>query len=660
MIDKKMISPSEIAGLAGVALPTVSNWMRRFEDFPSGVAAEGEKRQRYKLSEVMAWLEQRNLANTGTRERIELAALGQEAHRDLLGDLFVIFHHIADPAKRTQAEVLRVFQDISNSHNKDTLSGDFTGHPGVLGDLIERYKLLTDAALADVLIALEDSTPSRSRSESSTPAVLVEFLGALINGAPGAILDLASGQGRILEHFASRSIGDSYRGRDINHTSVIHARQVALLRNLDIRYQVGNGLAAVEPNSVSVAIADPPLGLNVSRDELAQYRWPYGMPSERDATTGFIQRAVESLATGGTGLVLSATGLLSRGGSYAEFRRELLMAGAVRGIVALPARLRLNTAVPMALWILGPPNPNQASVVMADASQAAASDLAADGPVVAALRAALIPDVMNQDETYAVSVPLKDLLTRDVALRPNSWVAKQRDLIEPQEQVALAHAAVEAFGAVLGNQEKLSMGIHVARVEPELVSLDELQERRFLKIVRAPFAKSADDGTGAPVLDARIVADFDNRHNARRLLDTNNPGLVIEPGDIVVASIAHGVIAAVWQNEGWVAGPAVQVIRVREKLLDPDFLVAAIEHPRNRAHIDAGAHRVQADIRSFEVPDIPLGEQRALATVLVQLKESETHLSAQLQTISLARRQISDAFASGTLLVTDHLDQSKP
>jgi hypothetical protein len=91
---------------------------------------------------------------------------------------------------------------------------------------------------------------------------------------------------------------------------------------------------------------------------------------------------------------------------------------------------------------------------------------------------------------------------------------------------------------------------------------------------------------------------------------------------------------------------------VREKLHDPDFLVAAIEHPRNRAHIDVGAHRVQANISQFEVPDIPLGEQRALAAVLVQLRESETKLSAQLHAISLARRRISDAFASGTLSVT--------
>jgi len=660
MSKKKMISPSEIAGLAGVALPTVSNWMRRFDDFPAGVAVEGGKRLRYDHDEVKAWLEKRKLADTGTRERMELATLNPDVHRNLLGSLFVAFHNIPDPAKRTETEVLRVFEKISDLHANELVNGDFIGHLGVLGDLIDRYRLLTDTELADVLIALEDSVSTRWRSESSTPPVLVEFLGAVVNEAQGLVLDLAAGQGRILEHFASRSIGDSYRGRDINRSSVIHARQVALLRNLDISYEVGNGLAAVTPGSATVAIVDPPIGLNVSRDELTQYRWPYGVPSERDATTGFIQRVVESLATGGIGLVLSATGLLSRGGSAAEFRRELLMAGAVKGIVALPARLRLNTAIPLALWILGPPNPHQESVVMADASQATADDLAATGPVVAALRAALAADVMNQNETYAVSVPIKDLLTRDVALRPNSWVAKQRDLIEPQEQVALAHAAIEGLGAVLGDQAQLSVEIQVARVEPSLVSLDELQERRFLKIVRAPFAKSAEDGKGAPVLDARIIKDFDNRDNARRLLDVNNLGLVIERGDIVVASIAHGVIAAVWQHDGWVAGPAVQVIRARQEFIDPDFLVAAIEHPRNRAHIDAGAHRVQANIREFEVPDIPLSEQRALATVLAQLNDSQAKLSAQLHTISLARRQISDAFASGTLSVTPAAKSNNP
>jgi restriction endonuclease S subunit len=128
-------------------------------------------------------------------------------------------------------------------------------------------------------------------------------------------------------------------------------------------------------------------------------------------------------------------------------------------------------------------------------------------------------------------------------------------------------------------------------------------------------------------------------------------GLVIEQGDIVVAAGSRSVIALVWKQEGWVGGTGIQVIRVRNESVNSQFLATAIQHPRNLAHVDAGALRVQVTIRSFEVPDIPLEEQRRLAIILGAMDEAESELHNRLSRLSKSRQDIVHAIGSGTLSV---------
>ena len=54
------VTRSQIAQAIDVADQAVSNWARRFSDFPTRVA--GMQRTAYRLDEVVAWLEAHNLA----------------------------------------------------------------------------------------------------------------------------------------------------------------------------------------------------------------------------------------------------------------------------------------------------------------------------------------------------------------------------------------------------------------------------------------------------------------------------------------------------------------------------------------------------------------------------------------------------------------------
>jgi len=651
MTTKRHLTLSEIAELTGFAVPTVSNWIRRFDDFPEGQTFGGSRRPRYDIDEVLAWLERRKLSRDAASEHAALFSIDREHRRDFLGTLFNVLHSIHDRQKASVKQVMEKYEELASSDEDKIVNFDLTQVRDVVSDLVPRYKGLSDAELAGALSAADEGAQSRSWPESTTPEVLVEFLGALAPRTKGTVLDLASGQGKLLEHLATNGIGETHVGREINYNNVVRARQSARLRDLDITYLVANGIASLKQASCSLVVVDPPLGLRLQREEIDYALWPFARPSSQDITTAFIQRAVEALEPGGTALVLSSAQLLQKGGEASELRRQLLISGAIRGIVALPPRLRANTAIPLALWILGPADHKAQDVVMVDASLSAPEDLAEDGPVVAAILAELNKDDKHRNEEFATTVPVRELLTRDVALRPNAWVAKKRDLIEPQEQVAIARSGLQAIANLTDSVSLSSEDLVVGDVEPAMISLDDLQSRRSIKIMRPLMVRGAVDGTGAPILDARVLQAGREKDSTKRLADQNSQGLVIEPGDVVVAAGARSVIAQVWDEEGWVAGSTIQVIRPNPAEIDGYFLATAIQHPRNHAHVDPGALKVQLKIRGFEVPDLSIEQQRDLAELIKVLDDTEKGLQDRLRQLSASKLDILQAVGSGTLRI---------
>jgi type I restriction-modification system DNA methylase subunit/predicted DNA-binding transcriptional regulator AlpA len=651
MTEKKFITPTEIAELAGQSLPAVSNWMKRFDDFPVGKVIGASKRLQYDKREVVAWLDSRRLSQSSTREYSALLSIDRDSRRDFLGTLFVVLQAIPDRKRASVTTVLEKYQQLASIPGDTIVNFDLSQVPEILVELIPRYKALSDIELHKTLSGTEDGVHGRMAGEFSTPDVLVEFLGSLAPENPKNVLDLASGQGRLLEHLVALGIGQHHEGKDIDVNSVIQARQSARLMGLDIRYTVANGMDAVGSKRSTFVVVDPPLGEKISPEEMRKQDWEIASPSSRDSATAFLVRGAEALEPEGRALVLSSASLLTGGGELAEFRRQLLLAGVIRGIVALPSKLRTNTATPLALWILGAPDYKENDVVMVDASLSSRANLAADGPVVKAILAELEQDTANRDENYATTVPARELLTRDVALRPNAWVAKKRDIIEPKEQLKIAQAGIDAVTALAGELPVSSSDLQMGEIEPILVSLGELQARGSIKLLRSLTARASEDGSGHPVLDHRVLLGERDKASARRLLDSSVTALTIEPGDIVVSAGSRGVTAEIWQEDGWVAGSSVQIIRLRNGLANANFLAAAIRHPRNMAHIDAGALRVQFNFRSFEVPDIPVDEQQRLAVVLSALAAAEKELQDRLVRLSYSARDVTEAIASGTVTI---------
>lgn len=100
-------------------------------------------------------------------------------------------------------------------------------------------------------------------------------------------------------------------------------------------------------------LANPPF--NVS-DWGAQHlhadaRWRYGVPSNDNANTAWLQHCIAHLAPTGLACIVLTNGSLS-GGNDVALRRALLEADLVDCIVALPTQLFANTQVAASLWLL--------------------------------------------------------------------------------------------------------------------------------------------------------------------------------------------------------------------------------------------------------------------------------------------------------------------
>ena len=120
-----------------------------------------------------------------------------------------------------------------------------------------------------------------------------------------------------------------------------------------------------------LVLVDPPLGQKnwADADVYMDDRWIYGAPSPRSADLAWVQLATQCLAKNGRGLVLTSAVAVSRGGADERIRQAMLRAGVVEAVIGLPGRLRANTSIPLALWVLRPPLPTATSVLLVDASK---------------------------------------------------------------------------------------------------------------------------------------------------------------------------------------------------------------------------------------------------------------------------------------------------
>jgi type I restriction enzyme M protein len=197
-----------------------------------------------------------------------------------------------------------------------------------------------------------------------TPASIVKLLVEMIEPFNGRVYDGCCGSGGMFvqsEKFVRNHQGNiknlSIFGQESNPTTLRLARMNLAIRGIDAKLELGDTfLHDRHPDlKADFILANPPF--NVSdwsgeqlRDDI---RWKYGLPPVGNANYAWLQHFVHKLSPiGAAGIVLANGSMNSNTSGEGEIRKNMIEAGLVDCMVALPAQLFYNTMIPACLWFL--------------------------------------------------------------------------------------------------------------------------------------------------------------------------------------------------------------------------------------------------------------------------------------------------------------------
>ncbi|WP_372344168.1 N-6 DNA methylase [Streptomyces sp. KL116D] len=339
-----LVTGSEIARIAGVTRAAVSNWRRRYDDFPPP-AGGATSSPVFVLADVQAWLE---------RQR-----KGQDV-----------------------SDEVRLWQDLRAAYGEDMVTGladvadllsgvsRSDGGPRLPKETAARARDLARAERpVDVVNAMTERFADAVRRAGSDQVTSTRLVRAVRHFAPQpapgeTVFDPACGIGLLLLAVAGQP-GVLCHGQESDAERARLARARAALAELpDARIETGDSLRDDRWPGLraELVVCDPPVGVTEwGRDELLlDPRWELGTPSKAEGELAWLQHAYAHTAPGGhVVIVLPASVAYRKAGR--RIRAELVRRGILTQIVALPPGTASSHALPVHLWTLRRPEPADAA-----------------------------------------------------------------------------------------------------------------------------------------------------------------------------------------------------------------------------------------------------------------------------------------------------------
>ena len=122
-------------------------------------------------------------------------------------------------------------------------------------------------------------------------------------------------------------------------------------------------------------VANPPFstkawsnGINPAEDEF--HRFEFGIPPQKNGDYAFLLHVLACLKSTGKGAIILPHGVLFRGGTEADIRKEIVRRGYIKGIIGLPANLFYGTGIPACILVLDKEHAHaRKGIFMIDASK---------------------------------------------------------------------------------------------------------------------------------------------------------------------------------------------------------------------------------------------------------------------------------------------------
>lgn len=637
MARNPTVTAAEIARLAGVGRAAVSNWRRRHPDFPAPVGGTPTSPE-FDLREVEAWLRaQGKLAEVSAEERLwrQILATGDDPCETLarVGD-YLLGVERGDHDRTPDPRLKAVLDEVA-------------AHATARG---------AQSTFDDLWVRLQHWPGLRT---NPTPEELADVMVGLADVAGGTVLDPTCGCGGLLRAAARAGCAAAY-GQDLDPGLARVADRWLALHQVPGGVQVGDSLRAdaYAGQTVDAVVCAPPLGMSNWGHEVLAYdpRWVYGLPPRTEPELAWVQHALAHLRIGGSAVLLMPPAAARRRAGR-RIRGELLRRGALRAVIALPAGAAGRHRVPLHLWVLRRPDPEESPsprVLLVDTT-AADSDLPEVYARVRDLyrRFAADPEQPLEEPGFARTVPLIELLDEEVDLTPG---VRQPDLLPVDTRQRLARHRDE-FQTLVTELPRLLPAVRGEATprEAATASVAELAKSGALQVI-GPFrstAREASPSEPAAVLDDRPVLTVDDVMRGQpasgRADEQLHPGVELLPGDVVVPVTARRLIARVVTESGALLGRDLYLLRPDPAALDAWFLAGHLRSSANARHTSSISSSFRIDVRRAQVPRLPLAEQRRLGEAFRTLDAFDRAVRRAAELGAELVRMTADGLARGSI-----------
>lgn len=679
-----LVSTTEIAALVNRRVSAVSNWRANPKlGFPAPRGGNAG-RPMFDLDEVLEWLRTNRPdieINLGGGERLVWAAVNELRDAWEVEDL-VDFLLALLAARRASLPLPRLFtawqglvrsdpaslesrlQEVTTAAHAHGLNIEFKAL-GADVDADTRRRLLNliktvDSAEEDELPAVADLaltrlTASKGRAGSDVGSVtsrVSAMLGHIANSHEWAesVYDPTCGIGQTILAAHRYLPHAEFIGHEIDPDVLTMARRRWLIADVHVDSRAVDVLAE-DPDPTlraDLVLADPPLGMSWRLPQaLTDPRWTYGLPSKSAADLLFLQHCLHHLSEDGYAYVLTTQGPLYRGGADRRVRTDLLRAGRVEAVVALPQRMLSHTSIPLALWVLRGEAVQNDEVFLIDATDTRDPEAGVSVWLAEA-------DQRSSDQLPRTArVLVNDLLLGDADLSPARWVARKN--IDPgkiRTRFALADLAVAGVRQGLADMPPIPDLAGTTFSQPRMASIGELVDLEVAAVVRNGY--SEDDFGDAPFVIVRrddIVAQelqpvfLDGDEVQEQWAEDRT-----EPGDVLftVLSPKAGrtakprLLSMVDEDGDHLLSREVLGLRVDPSVCDPRYVAECLTGSWNDHLLQAG----RFEPKSLQIPLIPLDEQRQIGD-LIDIAREYRQLAAGLH-------QAMDDYVPAVLEVVAH------
>lgn len=622
--DGATVATGDIARLAGVGRAAVSNWRRRFPDFPQPVGGSSAS-PHYALAEVEAWLTRHGKAFQLTPvDRVWQSLRGASSDLELgdrigyLGAFLVFLEReprrwkaladqpdglVVDQLVGTLLDVVPELDGlITDVPNRESVSvvrlaaeaAEREGHRTVFDFLCERYLEV------------------HSRRHTVTPAPIAALMVALAGASSGRVLDPACGIGTLL--LAGANAGAAgFCGQDVNRTAVRLAAARLLLRDASSHLVAGDSLRSdgFGAELFDAVVCNPPFGeRSWGHDDLANdRRWEHGLPPRREPELAWVEHCLAHVKPGGRVAILMPAAAASRRAGR-RIRGNLLRAGALRAVINLPPAGPAGPVAPD-LWVLQRPDEGArpSHLLMVDAANELAVAEQAWRSFIAG----------TELPAGGRAVSLIDLLDDDVDVSPSRHLPSAGDTaVAFPPTLARLRASVAALMPTLPE-----LAISKASDPPVLTSIGELIRTGAVTIRQSPMKMATDQAGSALVLTARDVRYGRPPSGTTTVV----PGAVtLRAGDVVTPLAPRTPAVRVVTDGGPFLGPRLYLLRVNREQMDPYFLAGFLRIAQRASTSVSGSLAGRLDIRRARIPRLPLPEQQAYGEAFRRLMAFEARL----------------------------------